>query len=651
MNLKYILFSILIYSSFSLAGNINYTGGDIFPVDKEMEPAVRFWITIYAKYNTNQYVLHDSRNLAIVYDVIELGDINDPDGPLNKSQKKQLKDRAKYYKDILTGIAAVFPDSSRLDEEQKIVLRKLSAFNSKKEFTDASRHIRVQKGQKNKFRRGLEISGRYMPFLRKIFKDHNLPEELTILPHVESSFNYRAYSSAGAAGMWQFTRGTGKRYLKISYEVDERLDPLLATEAAAKLLGTNYRELEHWPLAITAYNHGLSGMKSAVRKHGTDLNDIINNYHSRYFKFASRNFYTEFIAALHVVQNYPRYFGVIVFESPIDFKEFQLPRYLKYNTLAQYLDMEQEEFINYNPALRPSIFNNSKYIPKGYRVRLPAHISIDSLLSAIPPTEYLAEQKRSKYYRIRPGDTLSDIAGRYNTSTELLLALNNIEDVHFIREGMTLRLPDETFNRIRIINPEYAKPGTINPIMLNKSGPDSTPLLAGLLWQMEIPEDTSGISGMDFERMDSSDLEIEFAENNNTSVGYIRVEPEETLGHYADWLQIRTQQVRNWNNLSFRSAIHLKQKLKLVFDRVSADEFNRLRLEYHRGIEEDFFMNYEITGTMEHTIKNGDNIWELCNYQYNLPYWLIVDYNKEMDFRGLKAGDILIIPTIKTKNI
>ena len=89
----------------------------------------------------------------------------------------------------------------------------------------------------------------------------------------------------------------------------------------------------------------------------------------------------------------------------------------------------------------------------------------------------------------------------------------------------------------------------------------------------------------------------------------------------------------------------------MVFDKVSAADFNSRRLEYHRGIEEDFFMNYEITGTTEHTIKRGDNIWDLCNYEYNLPYWLIVDYNKEMDFRNLIAGDILVIPTIKTKKI
>ena len=141
----------------------------------------------------------------------------------------------------------------------------------------------------------------------------------------------------------------------------------------------------------------------------------------------------------------------------------------------------------------------------------------------------------------------------------------------------------------------------------------------------------------------------EFVQKKNPAIGYIRVEAEETLGHYSDWLQIKTQKIRNWNNLSFSTAIHTNQKIKLIFDKITADDFNRMRLEYHSGLEEDFFIHYEITGTLEHRIKAGDNIWYLCNYEYNMPYWLIVDYNKDVNFDNLKVGDKLIIPTIKAK--
>ena len=148
---------------------------------------------------------------------------------------------------------------------------------------------------------------------------------------------------------------------------------------------------------------------------------------------------------------------------------------------------------------------------------------------------------------------------------------------------------------------------------------------------------------------DMEDLDIKFIQTKNPPIGYIRVEPEETLGHYGDWLQIRTQRIRDWNSLSFSRPINLNQRIKLVFNQVSPDEFNRLRLEYHRGIEEDFFMNYDIIGTVTHQVQTGDNLWYLCHYEYNLPYWLVVSYNKNIDFNHLKAGDQLTIPEIRAK--
>ena len=101
--------------------------------------------------------------------------------------------------------------------------------------------------------------------MRAVFRDQGMPDDLALLPHVESSFNVRAYSKYGAAGVWQFMRGTGRRFMKVDYVVDESLDPITATRAAARLLRENYAILGTWPLALTAYNHGAAGMARAVR--------------------------------------------------------------------------------------------------------------------------------------------------------------------------------------------------------------------------------------------------------------------------------------------------------------------------------------------------------------------------------------------------
>ena len=127
------------------------------------------------------------------------------------------------------------------------------------------------------------------------------------MPHVESSFDPYAYSKVGAAGLWQFMRSTGRRFLRIDAAVDERLDPYRATEAAAQLLSYNYRLLGSWPLAITAYNHGAEGMRRAREQLGTDdIVRIVRDYHSPTFGFASRNFYVSFLAALTVSRRIPK---------------------------------------------------------------------------------------------------------------------------------------------------------------------------------------------------------------------------------------------------------------------------------------------------------------------------------------------------------
>ena len=146
---------------------------------------------------------------------------------------------------------------------------------------------------------------------------------------MESSFNPEAYSKAGAAGIWQFTRSTGRRYLHVDYVVDERMDPFAATVAAAQLLEHNYQLTGTWPLALTAYNHGASSLRRASKQLGTtDIATIVRDYKGRSFGFASRNFYLSFLAALEVSSDPERYFAPYQGASPVPYLEVELPDYL-----------------------------------------------------------------------------------------------------------------------------------------------------------------------------------------------------------------------------------------------------------------------------------------------------------------------------------
>jgi membrane-bound lytic murein transglycosylase D len=127
----------------------------------------------------------------------------------------------------------------------------------------------------------------------------------------------------------------------------------------------------------------------------------------------------------------------------------------------------------------------------------------------------------------------------------------------------------------------------------------------------------------------------------------VLVDDDETLGHFADWLEVSPQRVRNLNHLKARQPIHVGQTLRLDFSKVSPEQFLERRLEYHKGIEEDFFGSYRVTGTIEHSLRAGDTLWVLSRKLYGVPTWLIHRYNPDVDFARLTPGTKLAIPVIE----
>jgi Transglycosylase SLT domain len=175
-------------------------------------------------------------------------------------------------------------------------------------YAAAAQNLRVQQGLRERFRQGLLRSKYYRPTMERIFRSAGLPPELVTLASVESGFHSGARSSAGAVGIWQFTRGTGTQYMRLTRYHDDRLDPTKETHAAAALLRSNYEALGSWPLAITAYNYGTGGTSRAAAEYGGDYNRIVRNYNGPRFGFASKNYYAEFLAALEVHRHEDKYF-------------------------------------------------------------------------------------------------------------------------------------------------------------------------------------------------------------------------------------------------------------------------------------------------------------------------------------------------------
>jgi len=136
--------------------------------------------------------------------------------------------------------------------------------------------------------------------------------------------------------------------------------------------------------------------------------------------------------------------------------------------------------------------------------------------------------------------------------------------------------------------------------------------------------------------------------NPDSTIGKIFVLPDETLGHYADWLEIPTQKIRRWNGLSFYRDIQLGMELTLYFNKVKQKTFMQRRLEFMRSIEEDFYQTFFVDGVQLHRLRQGESVWELANAIYEIPYWLIIKYNPGVNLNDLRTGDEIIIPIIRT---
>jgi len=337
---------------------------DDFPFYPCLRANVKFWEDIYSRYSTRQGIVHDMDDLSRVYTVIDLVDWESPDSAkINGERIKAAKER---ISDILAALGSGTPP--RTAEERRIA----GLFPPQRQtaFFEARDTIRLQIGQSDRFHEGLIRSGKYLTQFKQIFLAQGLPPELAYLPHVESSFNPKAYSKAGAAGLWQFTRSTGKEYLTINQLVDERYDPHIATRAAAQLLKGNYEQLQSWPLALTAYNHGRAGMMRAAREMGSYEN-IFKSYNQGSFKFASRNFYSEFLAAMRVAMrtgNNPKF----PFERPESTITIQLKEDMPIGRLRSSFRISAEHFARLNPALLPPVLEGEKAVPQGYLVRLPS---------------------------------------------------------------------------------------------------------------------------------------------------------------------------------------------------------------------------------------------------------------------------------------
>ncbi len=343
-----------------------------------LESRVDFWKKVFTQYGEDDVIIHDRVHPHLIYDVASRDD-----------QVEKIARVRQALDEIRQNIANPENLSTTAQQIQDAIAASGVPLTPES-LSELRDNVHTQVGIKERFRQGVIRSGRYVEAFQEVFEKQGVPPEIALLPLVESSFENRALSNAGAAGIWQFTRGTGRLYLSVTRKVDERLDPAKATRAAARLLKDNYAALGSWPLAITAYNHGRAGMLRAQGEVGSEMAKIIDDYRGPSFGYASMNFYSEFLAAVDVYSNYEQYFGELALDKP---------------------SMRQ--------GVAPTVTRVAAKNTSKARVQTAAKTSA------------------SDRYKVRKGDTLADIAQRFGTSVRELMDANNLRN-HVIYAGQIL---------------------------------------------------------------------------------------------------------------------------------------------------------------------------------------------------------------------
>ena len=605
-----------------------------FPVYRSIRPNVAFWKKVYTTYSTRQGIIHDNRKLNIIYSVIDLVAPGAPGArKINRARIKKTKNR---YITILRKLAQGKPPGTKTE---KRIANLFGPKATRTTFREAGNRIRCQVGQSDRFRKGLIRSGAYLQEIQRILRRYKLPLDLAYLPHVESSFNPKAYSKFGAAGIWQFTRSTGKRFMAITYTVDERRDPIRASWAAAKLLKENYNKLGNWPLAITAYNHGAAGMARAKKRKG-GYEAIFNEYKGRLFRFASRNFYSEFLAARDVAKNYRNYFGSLRLARPVKSQEIALPGYVSVKDLTRSIGVDVGDIRRLNPALREPVYRGEKYIPKGFRLRAPAKrgFVLAQAISGLPPDIIKSRQKRSRFHRVRKGDTAGKIAKMHGIGLRDLRYANNLNTRATIYVGQNLRLPlpGESIARLARAEPVITKKKISAPKKIPKK--QKAPVIPIAAQDPEPVINPKLVTG---------DLQVhKIMTQKKKRIGVIRVAIEETIGHYADWLKVPAWEIRRLNGYGYGKVLRVNQRVKIPLRKISKEQFEEKRFEYHEEMIQDFFNAYRVEQIQTYHIKKGDNIWKLCNEVFEVPLWLFHTYNVGLDLNALKTSQPVRIPVI-----
>lgn len=385
--------------------------------------------------------------------------------------------------------------------------------------------------------------------------------------------------------MWQFMKPTAKTFsLKMNSIIDERYDPLVASEAAASLLKMNYDELGDWGLALTAYNYGLGGMSEASMRCSGNYLAVRKRYSSPRFQFASKNFYPEFLAATEVMENPEACFAGYVSSNRRRIVQHRLKTPATLPAFAKTWGIELSRLRELNPGYSKKAWNGQLTIPVGYSINIPAGAA--------------AQDSDS-------GAAVEKIAKK--------------------------NAPKQSAHGTNLLTSSVAAPAADRTAFQKQSAPSE-----GIRQNSTIANPTGDLSVDTLRR----ELEPVLAVKNKS----VKVFGAETLGHFAQWLKMSPQALCTMNRIGPKHNLQQQQKLLLDFSHTSEAAFTQTRLNYHMEAIESMLHRHNLEQLIQYRMSASDSLQHLAQQQFKIPASLIVYFNPGQNLNSLAPGSIIRIP-------
>lgn len=354
---------------------------------------------------------------------------------IEKSAKSKSKASAKKSKQKKES------ENPRKTENPELALFKIVKENSEREEVVFWKQEFLKERRFKFLKKAAEDYPEYRIFVRAAVRERGLPAELEYLPVIESGYNTRAKSRAGAIGMWQFMSNSVRPYLKLNEYVDERLDPWKSTAAGLSKLEYNYKVFGDWLLAIAAYNCGNGKMKAAIKKAG-EGKDFWELAKEGFLPKQTADYIPELIAVAEICLE-PEKFGVEISyyknefealqgeEENYDFVKVEKPYML--SAIAKEIELEESVLKSLNPSytkgFTPPFAESVLRLPKGMEQ------TFSVALKNIKELEFPFK------YKVVKGDSLWSISRRYGVSINLICETNGIKENAILKINQILYIP------------------------------------------------------------------------------------------------------------------------------------------------------------------------------------------------------------------